>query len=37
MPERLLARSDRVAGTVRDLAVTDDLKAEYGERLWLAE
>ena len=37
MTEQLLARGDRVAGTVRDLAVMDDLKARYGERLWLAE
>ena len=37
MTEELLARGDRVAGTVRDLAVMDDLKAQYGEQLWLAE
>jgi short-subunit dehydrogenase len=34
--EQLLARGDRIAGTVRDLSVTTDLKAEYGDRLWLA-
>ena len=37
MTEQLLARGDHVAGTVRDLAVIDDLKARYGEQLWLAE
>lgn len=37
MTEQLLARGDRVAGTVRNLATMDDLKAEHGERLWVAE
>jgi hypothetical protein len=37
MTEQLLARGDRIAGTVRNLSVTDDLKAKYGGRLWLAE
>jgi NAD(P)-dependent dehydrogenase (short-subunit alcohol dehydrogenase family) len=37
MTEQLLARGDRVAGTVRDLAAMNDLQARYGERLWLAE
>ena len=37
MTEQLLARGDRIAGTVRDLSVMNDLKAEYGDRLWLAE
>src|SRR5262249_44057929 len=37
MTERLLARGDRVAGTVRNRSVMDALKSEYGERLWLAE
>ena len=32
MTEQLLARDDRIAGTVRDLSVMDDLKAKYGER-----
>ncbi len=36
MTEQLLARGDRVAGTVRDLAVMNDLKARHGDRLWLA-
>ncbi|SDI18676.1 SDR family oxidoreductase [Paraburkholderia phenazinium] len=31
--ERLLARGDRVAATVRQAAVLDDLAAQYGERL----
>jgi NAD(P)-dependent dehydrogenase (short-subunit alcohol dehydrogenase family) len=37
MTEQLLARGDRVAGTVCNLSVMNDLKAEYGDRLWLAE
>jgi NAD(P)-dependent dehydrogenase (short-subunit alcohol dehydrogenase family) len=37
MTEQLLARGDRAVGTVRDLSVIDDLKAEYGDRLWLTE
>jgi NAD(P)-dependent dehydrogenase (short-subunit alcohol dehydrogenase family) len=36
MTEQLLARGERVAGTVRDLAPMQALKAQYGERLWLA-
>jgi NAD(P)-dependent dehydrogenase (short-subunit alcohol dehydrogenase family) len=32
MTEQLLARDDRIAGTVGDLSVMDDLKAKYGER-----
>ncbi|CDG85334.1 SDR family oxidoreductase [Janthinobacterium agaricidamnosum] len=36
MTEQLLARGDRVAATVRQLAAMDDLKALYGDRLWLA-
>ena len=35
--ERMLARGDSVAGTVRDLSVMNDLQAERGDRLWLAE
>jgi hypothetical protein len=34
--ERCSARGDRFAGTVRDLSVIDDLKAE-GDRLWQTE
>jgi NAD(P)-dependent dehydrogenase (short-subunit alcohol dehydrogenase family) len=36
MAEQLLARGDRVAGTVRKLDSMDDLKAAHGDRLWLA-
>jgi NAD(P)-dependent dehydrogenase (short-subunit alcohol dehydrogenase family) len=36
MTEQLLERGDRVAGTVRRLDSVDDLKARYGDRLWLA-
>jgi NAD(P)-dependent dehydrogenase (short-subunit alcohol dehydrogenase family) len=35
MTEALLERGDRVAGTVRKLDAMDDLKAKYGDRLWL--
>ena len=35
MTEQLLARGDRIAGTLRDRSVMTDLKAEYGDRLWL--
>jgi len=35
--EHLLASGDRVAGTARDLAPLAELRARYGERLWLAE
>jgi NAD(P)-dependent dehydrogenase (short-subunit alcohol dehydrogenase family) len=37
MTEQLLARGDRVAGTVRDLSVMNDLKAEHDSRLWLTK
>src|SRR5476651_2272708 len=37
MAEQLLARGDCVAGTVRNLSAMDELKAHYGDRLWLAE
>jgi NAD(P)-dependent dehydrogenase (short-subunit alcohol dehydrogenase family) len=36
MTEQLLARGDRVAGTVRKMDAMSDLKAKYGDRLWLA-
>ena len=36
MTEQLLARGDRVAGTVRDMDAMSDLKAKYGEQLWLS-
>src|ERR1700712_3601261 len=35
MTEQLLARGDRVAGTTRKLEALDDLKAQYGDLLWL--
>ena len=31
MTEQLLARGDRIAGTLRDPSVMNDLKAEYGD------
>ncbi|MBB5610076.1 MULTISPECIES: SDR family oxidoreductase [unclassified Janthinobacterium] len=37
MTEQLLARGDRVAGTVRKLETMADLKQQYGDRLWLAQ
>lgn len=36
MTEQLLARGDRVAGTVRKLDSVNDLKDKYGSLLWLA-
>jgi NAD(P)-dependent dehydrogenase (short-subunit alcohol dehydrogenase family) len=36
MTEQLLARGDRVAGTVRKLDAMEDLKQTYGDRLWLS-
>lgn len=35
MTQQLLARGDRVAGTVRDPGTLRELKARYGEALWL--
>lgn len=37
MAEQLLARGDRVAGTVRTLSSVADLQQQYPERLWLAQ
>lgn len=37
MTEQLLARGDRVAGTVRKPEAMRALQAQYGARLWLAE
>jgi len=34
--EQLLAKGDRVAGTVRKMDAMSDLKARYEDRLWLA-
>ncbi len=36
MTEQLLERGDHVAGTVRKIEAMDDLKARYGDLLWLA-
>jgi NAD(P)-dependent dehydrogenase (short-subunit alcohol dehydrogenase family) len=36
LTERLLARGDRVAATLRRPEALDDLQAEHGERLWTA-
>jgi NAD(P)-dependent dehydrogenase (short-subunit alcohol dehydrogenase family) len=36
LTEKLLARGDRVAATVRKTATLEHLKAQYGERLWVA-
>ena len=35
MTEALLERGDRVAGTVRKMDSMNDLKAKFGDRLWL--
>ncbi|RUO34846.1 SDR family oxidoreductase [Aliidiomarina soli] len=35
MVEKLLARGDTVAATLRKEGSLDDLKAQYGERLWI--
>jgi NAD(P)-dependent dehydrogenase (short-subunit alcohol dehydrogenase family) len=36
MTEQLLARGDRVAGTVRKMDAMEDLKSRYGDLLWIA-
>jgi NADP-dependent 3-hydroxy acid dehydrogenase YdfG len=36
LTEKLLARGDRVAATVRKANALDDLKARYGQALWVA-
>ncbi|MEP7186643.1 MAG: SDR family oxidoreductase [Rhodanobacter sp.] len=36
MTEKLLARGDRVAATLRKTAALDDLQERYGDRLWVA-
>jgi NADP-dependent 3-hydroxy acid dehydrogenase YdfG len=36
MTEQLLAKGERVAGTVRKMNGISDLKAKNGDRLWLA-
>lgn len=37
MAEKLLARGDRVAATIRKHGSLDDLKAQYGDLLWEAQ
>ena len=37
MTELLLERGERVAGTLRSPGALDDLKAKYGDRLWLVQ
>ena len=36
LAEKLLARGDRVAATLRTVGALDDLKARHGDSLWLA-
>lgn len=36
LTERLLERGDRVAATLRDPSALDGLRAEHGDRLWVA-
>jgi NAD(P)-dependent dehydrogenase (short-subunit alcohol dehydrogenase family) len=36
LTEKLLARGDRVAATLRKVNVLDDLKAQHGDDLWVA-
>lgn len=36
LTEKLLLRGDRVAATLRQPAALDDLRAHYGDRLWVA-
>src|SRR5258708_4344259 len=35
LTEKLLARGDRVAATLRKVNALDDLKAQYGDNLWV--
>lgn len=37
LTEKLLARGDTVAATLRNKDRLDDLKAQYGDRLWVAQ
>jgi NAD(P)-dependent dehydrogenase (short-subunit alcohol dehydrogenase family) len=37
LTERLLSRGDRVAATLRRPEALSDLRAEYGDRLWVAQ
>lgn len=36
MTQKLLARGDRVAGTLRTISAADELKERFGDQLWLA-
>lgn len=36
MTQKLLAKGDRVAGTLRTVSAADDLKGQFGDQLWLA-
>jgi NAD(P)-dependent dehydrogenase (short-subunit alcohol dehydrogenase family) len=36
LTEKLLARGDRVAATLRKMGALDDLRAQHGDRLWVA-
>src|SRR5471030_2997911 len=36
LTEKLLAQGNRVAATVRKADALDELKAQYGEKLWVA-
>ena len=36
LAEKLLARGDRVAATLRKMRALDDLRAQHGDRLWVA-
>ncbi len=36
LTEKLLARGDRVAATLRRMDALDDLRATYGDKLWIA-
>ena len=37
LTEKLLRRGDRVAATLRNVNALDDLQAQYGDRLWVAQ
>lgn len=36
LTEKLLKRGDRVAATLRKISALDNLKAQYGDRLWIS-
>ncbi len=37
LTEKLLRRGDRVAATLRNVSALDDLQAQYGDQLWVAQ